>query len=156
MEWKQTIRETAGKAAHEAQKLAKIAKLNLHILSEEDKIKKAQLELGKLCHRDYVSAVDPDPAAYLPWHEKIEASDMLIAALRSEIQQLKAETSTHPVEFVVVPTETPTASPADSAEQPDVDAEYQSEEPTADCCGDSCCIGGCCSFGSNDEQDTNI
>jgi len=91
MEWKQTIRETAGKAAHEAQKLAKIAKLNLHILSEEDKIKKAQLELGKLCHRDHVSAVDSDPAAYLPWHEKIEASDMLIAALRSEIEVLRLQ-----------------------------------------------------------------
>ena len=46
--------EAAQYAAKKTKKLAEIAKANLSIYAEEDKIKKAQLELGKLYYRDYV------------------------------------------------------------------------------------------------------
>lgn len=74
----ENIREKATEAAQIAavktKKLAEIAKSNLSIYSEEDKIKKAQTELGKLYYRDYVVGEDMDAAEYLPWCQKIDRS----------------------------------------------------------------------------------
>lgn len=90
-----TIRERATEAAQLAarktKKLAEIAKANLSIYQEEDKIKKAQTELGKLYYRDYVVGEDMDTAEYLPWCQKIDESKQTIADLRDYIDELKAE-----------------------------------------------------------------
>ena len=45
--------EAAQAAAKKTKKLAEIAKANVSIYGEEDKIKKAEAELGKLYYRDY-------------------------------------------------------------------------------------------------------
>lgn len=83
--------EAAQIAAKKTKQLAEIAKVNVSIYSEEDKIKKAQLELGKLYYRDYVVGEEMDPAEYLPWCRRIDESKQTIADLRDYVEELKAE-----------------------------------------------------------------
>lgn len=88
-----TIRGKAAEAAQAAAKktkqLAEIAKSNVSIYSEEDKIKKAQQELGKLYYRDYVVGEEMDEAEYLPWCQQIDESKQAISDLRDYIEELK-------------------------------------------------------------------
>ncbi len=97
-----TIREKAAEAAQAAakktKKLAEIAKANVSIYSEEDKIKKAQQELGKLYYRDYVVGEEMDEAEYMPWCQQIDEAKQTIADLRDYIEDLKAEQVEMPVE----------------------------------------------------------
>ncbi len=78
-------------AAQKAKVLAAIAKANVSIYAEEDKIKKAELQLGKLYYRDYAVGEEMDSAEYLPWCEKIDESKKLIAELKDSIDDLKAD-----------------------------------------------------------------
>ena len=91
----EVIREKAAEAAQAAakktKKLAEIAKANISIYSEEDKVKKAQMELGKLYYRDYVVGEDLDEAEYLPWCQQIDEAKQTIADLRDYIENLKME-----------------------------------------------------------------
>lgn len=90
-----TLREKAGEAAQVAarksKKLAEIAKANISIYTEEDKIKKAENELGKLYYRDYAVGEELDVAEYLPWCQKIDEAKQTIADLRDYVEELKAE-----------------------------------------------------------------
>lgn len=90
-----TIREKAAEAAQAAarktKQLAEIAKTNVNIHSEEDKIKKAQQELGKLYYRDYVVGEELDEAEYLPWCRQIDEAKQTIADLQDYITELKAQ-----------------------------------------------------------------
>lgn len=81
--------DAAQAAARKTKQLAEIAKANLSIYAEEDKIKKAQLELGKLYYRDYVLGEEQDEAEYLPWCQKIDESKQTIADMRDYIDELK-------------------------------------------------------------------
>lgn len=83
--------EAAQAAARKSKKLAEIAKANISIYSEEDKIKKAENELGKLYYRDYAVGEEMDVAEYLPWCQRIDESKQTIADLRDYIEELKAE-----------------------------------------------------------------
>ena len=83
--------EAAQAAARKTKKLAEIAKANVSIYSEEDKIKKAEVELGKLYYRDYAVGAEMDAAEYLPWCQKIDEAKQTIADLRDYIEELKAE-----------------------------------------------------------------
>ena len=76
-------------AAKKTKKLASIAKANIAILAEEDKVKKAQLELGKVYYKDFILNEEPDQAEYLPWCEKITASLKLIDDLKESIEHAK-------------------------------------------------------------------
>lgn len=73
-------------AAKKTKKLASIAKANIAILAEEDKVKKAQLELGKVYYKDFILNEEPDQAEYLPWCDKITESLKLIDNLKMEIE----------------------------------------------------------------------
>ena len=96
------IREKAAEAAQAAakktKKLAEIAKANVSIYSEEDKVKKAQMELGKLYYRDYVVGEELDEAEYLPWCQQIDEAKQTIADLRDYIENLKMEHVDMPVD----------------------------------------------------------
>ena len=106
--------EAAQLAARKTKKLAEIAKANLSIYAEEDKIKKAQLELGKLYYRDYAVDEEMDQAEYLPWCQKIDECKQTIADLRDYIEELKAEK----VETVAAETVCDCAEPvAEAAEE---------------------------------------
>ena len=54
--------ETALAAKEKAVQLASIAKANIAIYAEEDKIKKAQQQLGQLYYRDYAVGEEMDCA----------------------------------------------------------------------------------------------
>lgn len=81
---------TAQAAARKAKVLAEIAKANVTIYSEEEKIRKAELQLGKLYYRDYAVGEEMDNAEYLPWCEKITESKQRIEELKDAIDELKA------------------------------------------------------------------
>ena len=53
-------------AVQKAKVLAAIAKTNVSIYAEEDKIRKAEAQLGKLYYRDYAVGEEMDSAEYLP------------------------------------------------------------------------------------------
>ena len=83
--------EAAQAAAKKTKKMAEIAKANVSIYAEEDKIKKAEAELGKLYYRDYAVGEEMDTAEYLPWCQKIDEAKQTIADLQDYIEELKAE-----------------------------------------------------------------
>ena len=114
-------------AAQKAKVLAAIAKTNVSIYAEEDKIKKAQLQLGKLYYRDYAVGEEMDSAEYLPWCQKIDESKKLIAELKDYIDSLKQEDAVAEEAFVDVdvPAEEPKAPAEEAPEAP-------AEEPKAE------------------------
>ena len=115
---KEKAAEAAQAAAKKTKKMAEIAKANVSIYAEEDKIKKAEAELGKLYYRDYAVGEEMDTAEYLPWCQKIDESKQTIADLQDYIEELKAEQVEMDVEIV------------DEVEVTDEDfAEGVSEEP---------------------------
>lgn len=117
-----SLREMAGEAAQlaarKSKKLAEIAKANISIYTEEDKIKKAEMELGKLYYRDYAVGEELDVAEYLPWCQKIDEAKQTIADLRDYIEELKAEQ-----------VEMEATAPASPLEDDFVDAAPVEEEP---------------------------
>lgn len=89
------IKGYAANAAQTAVKktrmLASIAKANIAILAEEEKIKKAQLELGKTYYKDFILDEEPDQAEYLPLCDRITESLKLIDNLKLEIAIARQE-----------------------------------------------------------------
>lgn len=123
--------DAAQAAARKTKQLAEIAKANLSIYAEEDKIKKAQVELGKLYYRDYVLGEEQDEAEYLPWCQKIDESKQTIADMRDYIDELKSGRVEITEDDVVVVAEDAPAEAAAPAEDavPAEDAEPDAEEP---------------------------
>lgn len=91
----ENIKNKASDAAKYAKKkatvLAGIAKANVLIFAEEDKVKKAQAELGRLYYNDFVSGNSADTEAYLPICNRITESKDTIQDLRATIARLKAQ-----------------------------------------------------------------
>lgn len=83
------VTEAAQVAAQKAKDLAMIARAKVQILSEEDKIKKAQIELGRLCYRDFIAGAEPEHGEYLPWYEKITESKAAIDELKTTIEAIR-------------------------------------------------------------------
>ena len=121
--------EAAQTAAAKAKELAAVAKANISIYAEEDKVKKAEIELGKLYYRDYAVGEELDSAEYLPWCQKIDESKKIIAELKEFIASIReadetedaAETEDAPTdaEFeIVVADEVPKAEEAPAEEAP--------------------------------------
>ena len=90
-EIKATAIEKAAIVAQKAKDLASIAKAKLSIRMEEEKIRKAQTELGKLYYRDFALSEEMDDAEYLPWCDKITESEAVIQELKKVIAELKSE-----------------------------------------------------------------
>ena len=120
--------EAAQYAAKKTKKLAEIAKANLSIYAEEDKIKKAQLELGKLYYRDYVLGEEQDEAEYLPWCKRIDESKQTIADMRDYLDELKAERVEMGQDVVDVD-DAPEADAAPEAPAEEAPVEEPAEEP---------------------------
>ena len=83
--------EGAQTAVKKTRQLASVAKANLAIRTEEEKIKKAQIELGKLYYKDYIVGQTTDPAVYTPWSERISESKIAIEDLKIAIEELRNE-----------------------------------------------------------------
>ena len=71
-----------------SKQLAEITKLSLNNASEEDAIRKAYIEIGKLYYAERGMAPE---AAYVALCEKITASKVTIEENKSRIAELKAE-----------------------------------------------------------------
>ena len=136
--------ETALAAKDKATQLAAIAKANIAIYAEEDKIKKAQQQLGQLYYRDYAVGEEMDSAEYLPWCSKIDESNAIIAELRDRIAELRARDAavdtaeeaaegTAEAEEETAPAEEETAPAGEPAKEAPAEAEIEIHiEPKAD------------------------
>ena len=125
-------------AAQKAKVLAAIAKTNVSIYAEEDKIKKAEAQLGKLYYRDYAVGEEMDSAEYLPWCQKIDESKKaiaelkdFIASLREEEEPAEAETEAAPTDddFEIVVADEPKADQTPAAEAPKTEETPAEEAP---------------------------
>lgn len=85
------LSDVAQLAASKAKSLTAIAKSNINLLSEQEKLKKAYAELGKLYYRDYATGEEPDDSEYLPICERISELVKNIQGLRENIDQAKAK-----------------------------------------------------------------
>ena len=108
--------ETAQYAAQKTKTLASIAKCNLAVYAEEEKIKKAERELGGIFYRDYAVGAELDDAEYLPICKRIDESKKLIAELQDRIEALREETEGAQPEAApeAVPEAAPEAAPAEA------------------------------------------
>ena len=102
MSFLDTLKKTAGAAAQVAavtadtavnktKTMASIGRVKLAISSEEDKLKKAYTELGRLFYRDYEAQAEADMAEYLPWCGKAADAREQIQRLTEELEKLKEE-----------------------------------------------------------------
>ena len=128
--------EAAQTAAAKAKELAAVAKANISIYAEEDKVKKAEIELGKLYYRDYAVGEELDSAEYLPWCQKIDESKKAIAelkdfaSLRTEEEPAEAEDAPTDDDFeIVVADEAPKAEEAPEAPKAPAEAAPAEEAP---------------------------
>ena len=116
--------DAAQTATQKAKILAAVAKANVSIYAEEDKIRKAEAQLGKLYYRDYAVGEEMDTAEYLPWCQKIDESKKLIAELKATDE---------------VPAEAPAASEEDFADAQPEQEQTASEEAPCACTETPCC-----------------
>ena len=134
--------EAAQTAAAKAKELAAVAKANISIYAEEDKVKKAEIELGKLYYRDYAVGEELDTAEYLPWCQKIDESKKTIAELKDFIASLRedgepaeAETEAAPTDDdfeIVVADDEPKADETPAVEAPKTEEAPAEEAPAED------------------------
>ena len=97
----------------QSRRLAEIAKLKMANMSEEDAIKKAYLEIGKLYYAEQGAAPD---GAYAAACERITASKAAIETNTERIAELKQ--SGDPEETETAGTEEESSEPAESVEAP--------------------------------------
>ena len=106
--------DAAQTATQKAKILAAVAKANVSIYAEEDKIRKAEAQLGKLYYRDYAVGEEMDTAE-----------------LKDYIDDVKADNET--------PSEAPAASAEDFADAQPEQEQTASEEAPCACTETPCC-----------------
>lgn len=131
MDLKSTFENLKGRATEMAQagvaqskRLAEIAKLKTANMAEEDAIKKAYVELGKLYYAEHGATPD---GAYASACEKITASKALIETNNERIAELKQPGDPEPEVEVKVEAEAVEVEPA---------AEEAAECPCSCGCGE--------------------
>lgn len=116
MEFFDTVKDRAVDLAQtgvaKSKQLAEIAKLKLANMGEEDSVKKAYIEIGKLYYAE--RGMTPD-AAYAALCEKVTAAKVNIEENKVRIEELRKEGNiTADEEPVIVPAEAETpAAPTD-------------------------------------------
>ncbi len=86
---KNLLSDTVQAAAKATRGAAAATKANLNILSEQDRLKKAYLELGKLYYRDFITGEEPDDAEYLPLCDAITEATKNIESLRGTVEEIR-------------------------------------------------------------------
>lgn len=87
---KNMLTDFAQVATRMTKNAAAVTKANINILSEQDKLKKAYMELGKLYYRDYITGEEPDDAEYLPLCDAITEATQNIDNLRTTVQDIRS------------------------------------------------------------------
>lgn len=110
-----------------SKRLAEIAKLKASNMAEEDTIKKAYVELGKLYYAEHGTTPD---GAYAAACEKITAARAAIETNNDRIAELKATAEAEGEVIDVTPTTVEDASqaPQEPAEEAPADQEAQPKE----------------------------
>ena len=98
-----------------SKQLAEITKLSLNNAGEEDAIRKAYVEIGKLYYAERGMAPEP---AYAHLCEKITAAKVNIEENKARIDELKAEGNVSDADIPTVETNVPPEEPA-AEEEPD-------------------------------------
>ena len=112
---KETVTDLAQAGVAKSKQVAEIAKLKAANMSEEDAIKKAYIELGKLYYAERGAAPE---AAYISGCEKITAAKANIEANNAKIAELKTEDDEpEVVAEVTVTEEVPAEEAASVAEE---------------------------------------
>ena len=103
-------------AARKTKNVSRIAKLNVEIAAERDSIKRTYNEIGKLYYETHRDAPE---AFFVQLCQEIDLSFESIAAMETEIVQLKAEDSSRGEEpdVVVEITEEPDTAPETTADR---------------------------------------
>lgn len=111
--------------AAQSKRLAEIAKLKTANMAEEDAIKKAYLELGKLYYAE--KGATPD-AAYAASCEKITASRAAIETNNERLAELKEKDGDTDAEFDIDPDFSVEAKPQETAtEESEIETEESAE-----------------------------
>ena len=105
--------EFAETAARMTKNAATVTKSGVNLIAEQEKLRKAYQELGKLYYRDFTTGEEPDDAEYLALCNTITETTKTIESLRSDAEDAKAA-------FVKSVKET-----APKEEAPDLDAELE-------------------------------
>ena len=103
------VRGAAGNVAQNAVKqtksLAAVGKIKIAIASEEDKVKQAYTELGRLFYRDYAAGTEATMEDYQPWCDKISEAKAAIAKLNEDMAAARAMAETPAPEPEAAPLE---------------------------------------------------
>lgn len=105
----------AQNAVQQSKTLASVGRVKLAIASEEDKMKKAYTELGRLFYRDYEAQTEADMEDYQSWCDKVADAKAQIQRLNEELEKLRAP-------------ETPEEQPEPEAE-PEIEVEFVVSDP---------------------------
>ena len=97
---KDKAKDLAQTGMSKSKQIGEIAKLNLANVGEEDTIKKAYIEIGKLYYAERGMAPE---AAYAALCEKITAAKVNIEENRNRIEQLKTEGGIADADVIPVP-----------------------------------------------------
>ena len=126
--FKEKATDLAQAGVAQSKRLAEIAKLKTANLGEEDTIKKAYIELGKLYYAEHGSAPD---GAYAAACEKITAARAAIETNNDRIAQLK-NSSDEDVEVVTFVEANPVSQPEPDQEPQEIQEPEQAEEPKSE------------------------
>ena len=131
-DFKEKTTDLAQAGVAQSKRLAEIAKLKVSNLGEEDTIKKAYIELGKLYYAEHGSAPE---GAYASACEKITAARAAIETNNDRIAQLKSSGDEEIIEEAVF-TQAETVSQPEPVQEPEPAQEpeqpqeaQQTEEP---------------------------
>lgn len=145
MSFLDTLKKTAGLAAQvtvsaadtavsKTRTMASIGRVKLAISSEEDKLKKAYTEMGRLFYRDYQAQAEADMTEYQPWCDRAADAREQIQRLTQELEQLKAEGKKKPVEKApeTAPAQEEAAEVEDTSIYADLDEPEEGGTPAAE------------------------
>lgn len=122
---KDKAKDLAQTGVNKSKQLGEIAKLNLANVGEEDAIRKAYIEIGKLYYAERGMAPEP---AYAALCEKITASKVAIEENKNRVEELKAEDTTGEFDVPFSEVEPLAEEPIISPIQEDVPPEIPPQE----------------------------
>ena len=124
--FKEKATDLAQAGVAQSKRLAEIAKLKTANMGEEDTIKKAYVELGKLYYAEHGAAPD---GAYAAACEKVTAAKAAIEANNDRIAELKESGDEEAAEFVQAEPVAEEPAPEEPVEQaPDAGEEPKNED----------------------------
>ncbi len=131
----QVVGSTAQTAVQQGKTLASTGRVKLAIAAEEDKLKKAYVELGRLYYRDHEAGNEPSEEEYRPWCEKAADAKAQIDLLNQELDKIRAEREEPEAAEEPKLEVDLTSQPEETAEMPETDTAAESaadagDEPT--------------------------